>query len=218
MNTCNARPKGFSGQSGAGRRLHFIAQRLAMKTCTRRINPSIFPPYPPTRKLRPRLGRTLRHGGAAIGFCYAGRGAESLKPVDSGSCHHANPGLTKASARFATLLFPRFCDSIPRVYMFVPRVMFLACAGLVLSFSSSSLEREKREERMRGEVASTGCVGCEKWHPRVGGAIHGFSVDGVWLQTRASIGFLCFQGHIHASTGGNAGGGAAMPWRGLAHG
>lgn len=159
-------------------------------------------PRTPHQQGGPSIGvRPGREEGRRIGFFNAGCRRELAEPVDSRACNLITRGLTKRGARFPISKPPRVAAFYPRVCLGFPRVRFRQAAVSCLSLYFFSEEREE-EKPCKGEVwPSTGWKLGGIGDPRVGRAIHGFSVDqkigkGQWWR-----GLTCCAACIHGSTG-----------------
>lgn len=162
------------------------------------------PPHPPTTKAPPPKGKPQEGGGAGHSFLQCRGAVASAITCGSGASKHRNPRGCKAAARFGLVDIPQVTPFFPQVGAFFPYLPF-CCFGpsssLLLLFLE---ERERRKERRASKRPSTGWNLCNAMYPRVGTAIHGFSVDG------GGAGFVVWRGLALGlgvnprSTGGNA--------------
>lgn len=173
-------------------------------SCAGSINPPLSP-YPLTEGgFAPGRGRPEGKGGAARGFLYPGCHRHSRGPVDCIACHYASRVSTKRSGRFARFEIPRVGCFLPRVGLFYPRVCFSVIWTISLSFSFFIEEREKEKGAPGAARPSTGRENVKNMYPRVGDAIHGFSVDCFLSRCKHWRGLRADRASIHGSTGRNA--------------
>lgn len=169
-------------------------------SCEPGINPSRSPAPPRRRQLRPGWGRPGGKGGGAIAFVHPGMRWRHRELVDSWASHHAYRGSTKRNARSAKLESPRVAMFHPRVKPFQPRVRFQAFGPSSLSLSNFSEEEGRKERRERREAASTSVSIATKLYPRVGTAIHEFSVAAFLSRLQCWRGFTAVRRGSHGAT------------------
>lgn len=173
-------------------------------SCARGINAPLAPRTPRPRRLRRPAGDGRQQGGRPIAFADGGIQGELAKPVDWGVCRVATLGSAKACGRFTRFRFPRVGHFLPRVGPASPHVRFRRGAGLFCSFFFFLEEREKERGPNRQGSPSTGWEVVANVYPRVGRAVHGFSVDRCGRNLQRWRGLRCKPGLFHASTEKNA--------------